>query len=266
MISLPYLDHGHGAPVLFVHGSNVDCRIWADHAAIIGARYRLVAPTQRYFGSLPWADDGRHFSIQTHASDLAEFIEALHLAPVTMVGWSYGGAVCLAMSLQHPEIVERLFLYEPALATFVSDPSAAKNAMDDRFEMTRAAKLEADRGDVETALQLFMNGVNDNPEAFRSLRPGVRQIMLENARMLPLLFAASPPQITCADLGRLSLPVTVALGEKSRPFYRISAEWAARCIPAARLITIPDARHLLPVEKPSEFSQVVLNFLGTVSP
>src|SRR4051812_7636331 len=112
---LPYLDRGHGAAVLFVHGSNVDCRIWDDHAAIIGRQYRLVAPTQRHFGVRPTPHDGPTFSIQTHAADLAAFIEALSIAPATIVGWSYGAAVCLAMSIQYPEIVERLFLYEPAI-------------------------------------------------------------------------------------------------------------------------------------------------------
>jgi len=201
------LSRPNGSPVLFVHGSNVDCRIWDEHAEIIGSRYRLVAPTQRYFGLLLWPDDGRDFSIQTHAADLAAFIGESNLAPATIV----------------------------------------------------------DRGNFENAVQLFMDGVNENVGTFRSLPPKVRQIMLENARMLPLLFAAPPPQITCADLSGLSVPVTVAFGEDSRAFYRIAAQWAARCIPGARLITIPKARHLWPIENPGEFSQVVLDFLETVN-
>jgi pimeloyl-ACP methyl ester carboxylesterase len=260
-MQLPYIDRGNGPSVLLVHGSNVDCRIWDDHAAIIGSRHRVVAPTQRYFGLLPWPDDGRDFSIQTHAADLAAFIGALNLAPVTIVGWSYGAAVCLAMSCVHPELVKRLFLYEPAVATFVSDPDDAKAAVDDRLAMTRAAKLKAGSGNFGDAVQLFMDGVNDNAGTFRNLLPEVRQIMLENARMLSLLFGAPSPHLTCADLGGLSVPVTVALGEESRAFYRISAQWAARCVPGARLMMIPNARHLWPIENPAEFSQVVLNFL-----
>ena len=248
-------------PVVFVHGSNTDARIWDEHRDIIGSRYRLIAPTQRYFGTLPWPDDGRDFSIQTHAADLAAFVGSMNVAPVAIVGWSYGGAVSLAMALQHPELASRLFLYEPALATFVGDASDAKGASADRSEMTRAARQEADAGNFHDAVRLFMDGVNDQAETFGQLPPAVRQNMLENSRMLSLLFAARPPQITCADLSGLTLPVTVALGAESREFYRICAQWAARCIPGAQLMTIPRARHLFPVQDARAFSQVVLDFL-----
>lgn len=261
-VELFYVDRGEGPSVLFVHGSNVDYRVWAEHSEILGPRYRVIALTQRYFGMSAWPDDGRDFSIQVHADDLAAFIGALRLDPVTIIGWSYGGAVCLALAVQHPELVKRLFLYEPALATFVSDPIAAKRAIDDRLEMSRAAKLAANSGNVESAVQLFMDGVNDHNGAFRSLPDWVQQMMLENARMLPLLFSAPPPpQITCVDLSRLTVPVTVALGGESRMFYRISAEWAAQCIPGARLMTISKARHLWPIQNPKTFSQLALDFL-----
>lgn len=261
-VDLFYVDRGEGPSALFVHGSNVDCRVWADHSEIIAPKYRVFAPTQRYFGLTPWSDDGRNFSIQIHAGDLAMFIHALRLSPVTIVGWSYGGAVCLALAVQHPELVKRLFIYEPTLATFVSDPLAARRAMDDRLEMLREAKVAAGGGDVENAVHLFMDGVNDHQGAFQSLPDWVRHMMVENARMLPLLFAAPPPpQITCEHLSRLAVPVTVALGGESRIFYKISAECAAQCIPGARLLTIPDARHLWPIQDPTAFSRLVLDFL-----
>jgi pimeloyl-ACP methyl ester carboxylesterase len=257
-----YFDRGEGTSVLFVHGSNVDSRIWADHSEIIGARYRVIGLTQRYFGTSPWPDDGRNFSLQAHADDLVAFIQALRLAPVRIIGWSYGGAVCLAMSAKYPELAQCLLLYEPALATFVGDRSAAQRAADDRIEMTRSAKAAAGDGDVGSAVELFMDGVNDETGTFRRLPDEVQAIMLDNARMLPLLFEApAPPRITCEHLSRLTVPVTVALGGNSRTFYRVSAECAAKCIPGSRLITVPGVRHLWPVQDPRAFSQLALDIL-----
>jgi pimeloyl-ACP methyl ester carboxylesterase len=247
--------------VLLVHGSNVDCRVWADHGDILSPRYRVIALTQRYCGASAWPDDGRNFSIQRHADDLAAFTAALKLEPVALVGWSYGAAVCLAMATQHARLVERLFLYEPALATFVRDRSAAQAATDDRLKMTDAAKAEAGSGTLERAIELFMDGVNDSEGAFRRLPAAVQTMMRQNARMLPLLFAAPPPSVACEDLGRLRMPVTVALGQDSRAFYQIACTWAARCIPGAQLKTVPDARHLWPIENPPAFSKLVLEFL-----
>jgi pimeloyl-ACP methyl ester carboxylesterase len=262
-IELSYAQQGEGQPVLFVHGSNVDERIWNDHSRLVGSRWRVIAPTQRYFGVSPWPDNGRGFSMRAHAADLAALIRALEIDPVTIVGWSYGAAVCLVMAAEHLRLVKRLFLYEPALATFVEDASVRQRANEDRLSMIEGAKAAASRGDNRAAVELFMDGVNDQAGSFRQLPEPVRAMMLENARMLPLLFAAPPPpEITCDDLHRLDVPVTVAVGAATRKFYRVAAECAARCLPQARLLTIDKARHLWPIQDTTAFSQVVLDFLA----
>lgn len=255
---IPYLDQGDGKPVLFVHGGISDHRLWHAHRPAITLRYRLIAPTQRYFGVSPWRDDGRHFSIQTHADDLAAFIRALRLDPVAVVGWSYGGAVSLATTAQHPRLVQRLFLYEPSLATFLTDPAAAK----DRLLMIGGAREATTDGDIEGAVRLLMDGVNDRDGEFRRLPLEMQAVMLESACILPPFFAAPPaPPIACEDLRRLAMPVSIAVGEDSRVFYRLAAEATHRCIPGSELIKVPNARHLWPIQNASAFSQLVLNFL-----
>lgn len=263
-VDLPYLEHGSGPFVVLVHGSNTDHRIWAPHATIMGRRHRVIAPTQRYFGTAAWPDDGRHFSISTHAADLAEFISRHGLEPVVLVGWSYGAAVCLELVVNRPELAQRLILYEPAIISFVKDPHAAQTAAADRLEMTARARDRLNRGDASTAVRLFMDGVNDRRGTFADLPETVQDVMVENSRMLPLLFGAPPPSISCDDLQRLErTPVVVARGSATRPFYRIAADRAAECLPASTLVIIPDARHLLPVEDHEKFTALLLNLLAT---
>ena len=262
-VERPYLDQGAGPPVVLVHGSNTDHRIWAPHAQRIGPRVRVLAPTQRYFGTSPWPDDGKNFSIGTHADDLADFVRALRLEPVSLVGWSYGAAVCLMMAVQQSELVQRLILYEPAIASFVHAPADAQAAAADRLAMTAPARARIDEGDVSVAVRLFMDGVNDRHGSFDSLPHNVQQIMRENSRTLPLLFAAPPPALSCDDLKRLGgTPVVVARGDATRTFYNIAAEWAAACIPASTLVVVPNARHLLPVEDDTRFTALILDLLA----
>jgi pimeloyl-ACP methyl ester carboxylesterase len=86
--------------------------------------------------------------------------------------------------------------------------------------------------------------------------------MLENGRILSLFFSSPPPPfITCADLGRLRIPVGIVVGEESRVFYKIAAEAAHHCIAGSTLIKVPNARHLWPNQDPDAFSQLVLDFL-----
>ncbi len=229
---------------------------------MILAQFRLIAPTLRYFGISDWRDDGRNFSIQTHADDLATFIKTLGMAPLPIVGWSFGGAVSLAMTAQHPQLVERLFLYEPSLQTIVANRAAAGRASYDSQQMTKRAKAAMNGGETNAAVQCLMDDVNDHSGDFQRLSKSVRSIMQQNGHTLPLLFAAPPPSISCEELGELDIPVSIAVGEQSREFYRLIAKAASQSIPDAKLIEVPGARHLWPIQDPAAFSRLVLDFLS----
>jgi pimeloyl-ACP methyl ester carboxylesterase len=249
---------------VLVHASVTDHRIWAPHARRIGQHFRVIAPTQRFFGSTPWPDDGRVFSIATHAVDLAEFIRALEIEPVSMVGWSYGAAVCLMMAATRPELVRRLVLYEPAISSFVNAPADAQAASADRVVMTAPARAQISLGDPVTAVPLFMDGVNDQSGAFTGLLPRVQQIMFDNSHTLPLLFDAPVPALGCHELEPLEqTSVVVAHGDATRTFYRISAEWTAMCAPGSTLVRVSGARHLFPVEDDTRFADLILQLVGT---
>ena len=67
---LQYAELGAGEPILFVHGAPQDLRAWEPVREMISTKHRFVAYTQRYFGTEPWKDDGKQFSIAMLAEDL----------------------------------------------------------------------------------------------------------------------------------------------------------------------------------------------------
>ncbi|MGI9523706.1 MAG: alpha/beta fold hydrolase [Hyphomicrobiaceae bacterium] len=260
---LQFVVQGEGEPVIFVHGSNSDHRIWNEHLDIISEEYEIIALTQRYFGSADWPDDGEKFCLQTLADDLAAFITASRLQPVTIVGWSLGGGVCLTMAAQHSDLVRKMFLYEPALASFLEDPEEAELAAKDRVSMSADAKNCADVGDYPETVRAFMDGVNAQRGAFDGLSQQLQQVMVDNARMLPLLFAGPPaPAASSAGLKNLHVPITIGLGQYSRPFYRIAATAARQLLPDAKLVGIDGGNHLWPVKDAHSFCKCVMRFLN----
>ena len=48
-VDLPYLDQGQGVPVIFVHGTPGDHRVWEGQRAAVTERYRFIAGARR-----PW--------------------------------------------------------------------------------------------------------------------------------------------------------------------------------------------------------------------
>jgi pimeloyl-ACP methyl ester carboxylesterase len=260
--NLSHAEHGEGEPVILVHGSNSDQRIWDQHLKIIGFRYRAIAVCLRYFGGKPWPDTGENFRVSVLADDLAYFVRGLGVGPVTIIGWSLGGAVSLTMALRNRKFVRRMFLYEPSLTTFVTDAGDARAAAEDRLAMMSAAKPLAASGYLAGAVRLFMDGVNAEGGAFDRLAPEVQTMMTENARMLPLLFAGPPaPQVSADDLRAFDRPVTIAVGEDSRIHYQIAARTAQSLLPFGRLEVVRGAKHLWPIQDPRSFSQLVLRVL-----
>jgi pimeloyl-ACP methyl ester carboxylesterase len=261
-VDFPYLDQGHGVPVVFVHGAPGDHRSFEGQREAVAERYRFIAPTQRYFGTGPWPDDGAKFSMATHADDLAAFLRQIGGGPAHVVGWSYGGAIAIVLAVHHPEWIKSLFVFEPGLATFVTDPEDAQVAGEDRTDMRARAAMAAKAGDTGAAVRLLFDDFTGQPGIVDRLAPAIRASLLDNARTLPLsLFAPPPPPITCAQLGQIAVPVAIARGELARPFYRIAAETAHRCIPGSRLMVIPGGGHLALAEHASAFNEALLSFL-----
>jgi pimeloyl-ACP methyl ester carboxylesterase len=256
--TLNYIEQGQGEPVVFVHGSFSDHRVWEAQRKSISPRYRYIALDQRYFGSALWQDNAEKFSVTTHANDLAAFIERLGTGPVHAVGWSYGGTVLLVLAAQRPDLLKSLFLYEPALASVVTDPTERKTMGEDRKGLAPAVAASKSN-DQKKAVQLFSDWVLNQPGGFDGLPPTVRDIFVENSRTIPpFLSSPAQPDITCAQLSRLKVPVTVAKGQQTRPSFSILADSTHRCLAGSRLVVVPDARHMAPVTHASDLNAAIL--------
>lgn len=259
--SLGYLEQGTGVTVVMVHGAFSDHRVWEMQRSALARRYHYVAIDQRYFGPQPWSDNGERYTVPAHAADLAAFVRRLGVGPVHLVGWSYGGSVVLALALLHPELVRSVVVHEPAVASVVSDPAGRAVMAEERKGFS--AVVSASRaGDAAQATRLFAEWVNAQPGGFDALPPAMRAVHLDNQRTTALQIKSPPPTFSCEQLAAINVPTLVTKGAQTRPMFHLIADAVARCVPIARTIEIPDARHLAPYENPDGFNRAVLDFLA----
>lgn len=264
-VRLQYLENGSGEPVVFVHGIMSDHRAWEPVRDEIARKYRFIALTQRYFGTDPWKDDGKEFSVATFADDLAKFITSLDAGPVHLVGWSFGGQVATTAAVKNPSLVRSLILYEPTvLSVLPADSTEGKVAREDRGKIFAPAAAASKAGDpvkatrllLEAVFQLLPGGSDREPQAF--------QTMLDNnARTTPLVFAAPPPpDLTCDMLKNFTRPTLVMRGEKTQSSYVMMSEAISKCVPGAVQIVLPNVNHDGPIRDPGAFSAAVIGFLS----
>lgn len=260
--NLAYVDDGKGVPVVFVHGSLSDHRSWDRQRAIVGQKYRVIAFSQRYFGTEPWSASWPKLGVPVQSRDLTAFIQGLGAGPVHLVSWSSSGQTVLQVALAHPELVRSAFVFEPSDSTFVSDPGDLKTIGEERKAFGPAADA-VQAGDNNKAARLVLDVVAGRTNALDAWPPAVQSIVMDNARTLQKEFMDSdpPPKIDCAQLGQIRPHIAFVRGEATRPRFRIIADTAEHCLPAAKLIIVPGAGHLWPGDDPQGFSRTLLDFL-----
>jgi pimeloyl-ACP methyl ester carboxylesterase len=261
-VRLPYVEQGCGEPMIFVHGALSGFGAWELVGPEIAKKYRFIAYAQRYFGSGPWLDGGRQFSVATHAADLVELITQLDAAPAHIVGWSYGGAVAMTAALQKPPLVRSLILYEPSVISVLPAASPeGRVARQDRAALYAPAIAASKAGDHGRAMRMLYEAVYRLPPGGFDHEPQAMQArVLENARVMPLLLAAPPPAITCNDLRHFARPTLVIWGEKTQTSWKLMSEAIGECVPGAQRVVLPNLDHAGPRRDPATFAAAVLRF------
>src|SRR5688572_25726708 len=101
--TIRYREDGTGEPLLFVHGVVVNGSLWRNVAGPLSKDFRCIVPDWP-LGSheVPMAPDA-DLSPTALAQLVVDFMDALGLEQVTLVGNDTGGAICQLVAANHPD-------------------------------------------------------------------------------------------------------------------------------------------------------------------
>ena len=108
--TLRYTDQGAGPTLVFVHGLLANHLLWSRVIPPLVSHFRCIAP------DLPLGAHSHPFPADADLSPLgvarliADFLEALDLQAVTLIGNDTGGALCQLVIAHHPERISGLVL------------------------------------------------------------------------------------------------------------------------------------------------------------
>jgi pimeloyl-ACP methyl ester carboxylesterase len=106
---LHYLDRGTGPVVVLVHGLGGNLRNFYELVDKLAATCRVVAVDRPGSGYSTMVS-GKHPALRAQAAIIARFLHRLGLDRPLLVGHSLGGALSLALALDHPGCVRALVL------------------------------------------------------------------------------------------------------------------------------------------------------------
>ena len=110
---MAYVEMGQGPPLVCVHGSLCDFRVWSCVLGPLSQRHRVIAVSLRHCFPEHWDGVGTDYNMPQHIADVIAFLEALGAGPVDLLGHSRGGHLAFRVAQQRPDLLRRLVLAEP---------------------------------------------------------------------------------------------------------------------------------------------------------
>jgi len=253
-MKLFFREYGQGQPLIILHGLFGSSDNWLTQAKILSQQYRVLTVDQRNHGQSPHDDS---FDYQSMVADLAEFIDDHQLKNPIILGHSMGGKTAMNFAIRYPEQLQKLIVVDISPRAYDLEHYVIVKGL----EAIPVSKLTS-RNDADTILSEYV------------AEPGVRQFLLKNLQRNPsdgFSWKINLPVIgqklsnIGLDLqfpGTFEKPTLFVRGSRSNYILDSDRQRIKEVFPKSSLITM-ETGHWVQAEKPKEFVDVVMQWLGT---
>lgn len=253
-------------PVLFMHGGGQTRQSWGKaltQAASHG--YRAISVDLRGHGESGWSPDGK-YDIEAFAGDIRKFIATFTHPPV-LVGASLGGLVGMTLASSPPPQVRGLVLVDVAVHL---EEAGTREIGDFMGSAPNGFANLDEAADAVAAYLPHRTRPKDTSGLMRNLRlredgrlhwhwdPAFTRLDPEAARDFSAGFEAAAR--------RLTLPVLLIRGGRSRVLSPAGAQAFLRLVPQAEFIDVAGADHMVAGDANDSFNEAVLSFLNQHMP
>jgi pimeloyl-ACP methyl ester carboxylesterase len=268
--TIHYRDTGSGPPVVFVHGLLVDGTVWRKVTPLLEADARCIVPDLPLGSHRTPMNADAELSPASVARLVGDFIAALDLEDVTLVGNDTGGAICQLVALDHGERVGRLVLTN--CDCFEVFPPK------EFVPMVKAARIPGAL--YAAALPMRAAAARRSPLAYGGLAREipdevtagwVRPFLDDGGiRRDASVFMRAMDKATTLDaaarLPSLKIPSIVAWGQADRFFSQELGRRLAATLPNSRLEPIADARTFVSEDEPEALAGLIRGFVREGAP
>jgi pimeloyl-ACP methyl ester carboxylesterase len=256
---LRYLEEqpsGTGRPkgtLVLIHAFPLNARMWEPQLALAAKGWRVVAPQLR--GMDGGSNDPPATSMDDHAADVIDLLDALHIEDAVIGGLSMGGYVTFALF----RLAER---YVRAMVLADTRPQAdTPEGVEGRKRLIATVR---EKGAAAVADEMIPKLLG---EGTRRERPEIAD------RVRALILASSPDGIVNAItalmtrpdstpvLSAIHCPTLIIVGDQDTLTPPALSEEMHRAVGGSELVIVPAAGHLSSLEQPAAFNRALAHFL-----
>ncbi len=252
---------GSGQPMLFIHAGVADCSMWDEQFRYFSQSNRVVRYDTRGFGKSH--SENTEFSNQ---QDILDLFKHLGIESAVIIGTSRGGQIAIDFTLEHPEAAVALVAIAAGISGYDYHPGDSEQARQEFELFTRMDELWEKNAFDELA-DLEVHVWADGPSqpvgrAPASIREYIYRIVRANYTRQDGKVTAKVLQPPATQrLNEIHVPTLVLVGEyDTTSTLEIAARLAAE-VPGAQKQIFPGTAHMLPMELPGQFNQVLAGFL-----
>jgi non-heme chloroperoxidase len=256
---LRVLAAGQGPPVVFVHGYTAGIAEWNfAWDKLVAKGFRVIAFDQRGHGGSTLGSDG--IGSEPMADDVAAILRHFDIRDGVLVGHSMGGFVTIRAMIEQPDLGQRLrgLVLLATWAGRVLD-GAPQNRVQIPLMQSGVLQVLVRNRTVAVLLGAAQCGARPSPAMISAFVEGFRQHLADHGPLVPIVRAFSRED-RYPRLGEIAVPTVVMVGSADRTTPPSHSHRMATGIPGARLVTVPDAGHLLNWEAADELVEVVETF------
>lgn len=243
---------GQGPAVVLVHGFPLDGAMWSGAARALSGRFRVLKPDLPGRGENPTPAGG---TIEGYADFVGAIVAGLP-APVGLAGFSMGGYVALALMKRGPANVRALALVDTRAG---ADDEAGKTAREQAIAAVRSGGAAA----IVDAMvgKLIAADSARNANLVERLR---RIVLRQTPETIESDLTAMRDRPDSTDfIPRIGVPTIVLAGDQDALIPPEEARNMAVAIPQARFVSIANAGHLTPMERPGAVASTLSEFFST---
>ena len=256
---LYYEVQGSGEPLLFIHGGLGSLRMWDGQVPLFAEHFRVIRYDTRGFGRSETQDV--EFS---NREDVVAVLDQVGAETAHIVGQSRGGMIALDFILEYPHRALSFVHVASGVGGYESAREGDKPPFEEMEPLWEAKDWDA-LAELET--QVWVDGWGQpadrvDPELRRTVKGWiVENYQAEKPEGKPQ--AAQPPAIERLD--SLSVPTLVLLGTADEAGGVEAGRYLAEAT-GAKLVEFPGVAHMIQLEEPERFNELVLAFLRARSP
>jgi pimeloyl-ACP methyl ester carboxylesterase len=225
-----------GLTLLFIHGAGGNHKIWEHQTRHFSNAIAIDLPGH-CFGK------GKG-TIEEYVEEVRRFCEEKGLKNIVMIGHSMGGAIAQKFALTYPEHLKALVLVGTGAKLRVA-PIIFETIKRDYDQMMELMKKFAfsDKTEMDVKVKVV--------EEMRKTKPDVLYGDFEACDKFDIM----------GKVGGIRVPTLIICGRDDQLTPVKYSEYLKASIPNSRLWVLPDAGHMVMLEKPNEFNKILEEFI-----